>query len=207
MINDNISLLYNKNPKERIPLLINILEEYGIKQRKKIYMQSFDVKASYYVNHLISLISKIDFKLIDSYMFPVETTSNELKSYEIDANDFVSAIDAIRKSQIVISSDEVFPDEDWFDYIFDLSSVQPYQVIIIDNFAKLIEKSNKNIRTIKKIINRYVKKYQAEIILFMDDIDQFNNSFKNWKTAKINDYFSFEFDENNHKILKIDEKE
>ncbi len=201
MINDNVSLLYFKSPKEKIPLLINILEEYGIKQNKKIYMQSFDIKSSYYVNHLISLISKINFKYIDSYMFPIGAKSNDLKNYKINANKFVEAIEKIRKSNISISTSKIYDDEDWLDYIFNYS----YQVIIIDNFDKFIEKSNKNTKTIIKTINNYTKKYKAEIILFTNDIKKIN-TFKNFKTSIINDSFIFEYDKHNHQILNIVER-
>lgn len=207
MTNDHVSLLYSKNSKEKIPLLINLLKEYGIHQKKKIYIQSFDMKASYYVHHLISLISKIDFKIIDSYMFPVGAKNNEMKNCKIDAEQFVMAIEAIRESDIVISSSKAFPDEDWLDYVFDLSSIQPYQVIIIDNFDKFIEESNKNLRTIQKIINCYVKKYKAEVILFMSHLEKYDQSFQNWKVTHINDSFIFEYDKNNHQILRILEKE
>ena len=112
-MNENISVISSRNPKERIPLLLNILYEYGINDKKSIYVQSFDVNSSYYINHLISLISKIDFKLVDSYMFPVGVKSNKLKSEKIDTKKFVSAIEEIRNSDIVISSSKIFNQELW----------------------------------------------------------------------------------------------
>ena len=203
-MNENISVISSRNPKERIPLLLNILYEYGINEKKSIYVQSFDVNSSYYINHLISLISKIDFKLVDSYMFPVGAKSNKLKSEKIDTKKFVSAIEEIRNSDIVISSSKIFNQELWLDYVFDIDSIKPYQVIIIDNFNEFVLKTEEYISTVRKRINEYSKKYNAEIILFINDSDipNYNTHFK---ISNINKPFKFEYDKSNHIITNIEE--
>ncbi len=203
-MNENISVISSRNPKERIPLLLNILYEYGINEKKSIYVQSFDVNSSYYINHLISLISKIDFKLVDSYMFPVGAKSNKLKSEKIDTKKFVSAIEEIRNSDIVISSSKIFNQELWLDYVFDIDSIKPYQVIIIDNFNEFVLKTEEYISTVRKRINEYSKKYNAEIILFINDSDipNYNTHFK---ISDINKPFKFEYDKSNHSITNIEE--
>ena len=107
-MNDNISVILSDNLKFRMPLLINILEEYGIRKQKKVYMQAFLFNSSYYVNHLISLISKIDFKLVESYMFPVGAKINSLTKENIDYDKFMLALEKIRDSHIVISSNKIY---------------------------------------------------------------------------------------------------
>lgn len=201
-MNDNISVISSRNPKERIPLLINILYEYGIRQEKRILFQNFDIDTSFYINHLLSLISKIDFKLIESYMLPVDE-DNHLKNKDIDNKTFLTALEKIRKSHIVIKNYKSWKDGNWLDYIFNFNN--PYSVIIIDNFATFIEKTKMDINTIKRRINQYSKKYNAEIILFINDSKLKKYSFPNWKKSKVNEPFRFKFDKDNYSILEIKE--
>ena len=196
-MNDNISVILSDNLKFRMPLLINILEEYGIRKQKKVYMQAFLFNSSYYVNHLISLISKIDFKLVESYMFPVGAKINSLTKENIDYDKFMLALEKIRDSHIVISSNKIF-NENWLNYIFD----NTYDVVIIDDFDKFIKESNKNIKTIKKKIEKYCKKYNSQVILFAKD-SILKNEFLDWKIAKIDDPLEFVFDDKNYNIIDI----
>ena len=203
-MNSNISVISSRNPKERIPLLVNILYEYGIKQNKSIYFQAFDINTTFYVNHLISLISKIDFKLVESYMFPVITKSEKLRNQKIDTQKLFTAIETIRNSNINISSNKVLDKENWLDYVFDYSL--PYSVIIIDNFKTFIDKVDIDINIIKKHINKYCQKFNAEVILFMNDSDKDKYSFPRWKNSQVSDAFIFEFDKSNYNILDIRER-
>ncbi len=200
-MNDNISVILSDNLNNHIPLLINILEVYGIREQKKIYLQSFIFNSSYYVNRLISLISKIDFKLVESYMFPVGAKTKAVTKEKIDYNKFVLAIEKIRKSYIVISNNKVF-DEDWLDYIFDKNTIESYDVIIIDDFDKLLKESNKDIKMIKKTIEEYSKKNNTYVILFTED-SKLKNKFLDWKIAKVNDSLKFVFDDKNYNIIDI----
>ncbi len=200
-MNDNISVILSDNFKNCMPLLINILEEYGIRERKRVYVQSFLLNFSHYVNHLISLISKIDFKLVESYMFPIKAKTVALTKEKIDYNEFMLALEKIRNSNIVISSNKVF-DEEWLNYIFDKNIIEPYDVIIIDDFDKLLRKSNKDIKLIKKIIEEYSKQNNTYIILFTTD-GTLKNKFINWKFAKLNNPLKFVFDDKNYNIIDI----
>lgn len=200
-MNDNISVILSDNLNNHIPLLINILEVYGIKQQKRIYMQSFIFHSSYYLNHLISLISKIDFKLVKSYMFPIGSKRKILTKEPINYNKFLLALEKIRKSNIVISSNKVF-NEDWLNYIFEKNPIEPYDVIIIDDFNKLLQKSHKDIKTIKETIEQYSKKHNTHIILFTKD-NVLKNNFNNWKIAKVNDPLAFVFNHNNYNLIDI----
>ncbi len=200
-MNDNISVILSDNLKKRIPMLINILEEYGIREQKKVYMQAFLFNSSNYVNKLISLISKIDFKLVESYMFPVGAKRNTLKKEKIDYNKFILTLEKIRNSNIVISSNKIF-NEDWLDYIFDKTTIEPYDVIIIDDFDKFLKKSNKDIKTIKKTIEEYSKKHNTSIILFAKD-SILENNFLDWKIAKVDEPLKFVFDDKNYNIIYI----
>ncbi len=199
-MNECISLICSRSPKERIPLLLNFLYEYGILQNKKVYLQSFDLSSYYYINRLVSLISKIEFRLVESYMFPIETKTLSLKKEKMDYNEFMSALEKIRNSHIVISSNKVF-NEDWLDYIFD-KTIEPYDVIIINDFDKLLKKSHKDIKTIKKTIEQYSEKYNTYVILFAKD-SVLINKFLDWKIAKVNDPLEFVFDDKNYNLIDI----
>ncbi len=205
-MNENISILTSKKPREKFPLLINILKEYGLNQKKKIYLQSFELYQSYYVNHLIALISGADFLLVESYMFPTGAKSRDLKKRRINGLKFVSAIEKIRDTNICISDSKIFENESWLDYVFDLSSTKAYQVIIIDNFEEFIRKTNENINVIKSKINKYCQKYKAEIILFMDDKDILKYDFSDWKISSIDSPFHFVFNNKNYKLLSVEER-
>lgn len=200
-MNDNISVILSKNFKKRIPLLINILEEYGIKEQKRVYMQAFLFPSSYYVNRLISLISKIDFKLTESYMLPTKAKTNFLAKSKLDYHKFMLALEKIRKANIIISSHKVFK-EDLLDYIFDEGVIEPYDAIIIDDFDSFLEKSNKDIETIKQAIEAYSKKHNTYVILFMKD-SNLKNHFLNWEIAQIDDPLEFKFDDKNYNIIDI----
>ncbi len=170
-------------------------------QKKKVYLQSFNLSSYYYINRLISLISKIDFKLVESYMFPIGTKIDILTKERIDYNEFMLALEKIRNSRLVISSNKIFND-DWLDYIFDKTTIKPYDVIIIDNFDKFLKESNKDIKTIKRTIQKYSKKYNTCVILFTKD-DILRNQFLDWNFAKINDSLKFVFDDKNYNIIDI----
>ncbi len=200
-MNESISVILSNNLKNRIALLINILEEYGIGERKKVYMQSFLFPSSYYVNRFISLISKIDFKLVESYMFPVGAKTNTFKKEKINHHEFLLALEKIRNSHIVISSQKIFKD-DWLDYVFDKTINEPYDVIIIDDFDKFLKESKKDIKTIKKKIEEYSKKYNTCIILFAKD-SRLKNKFLDWKIAKVEEPLKFVFDDKNYNIIDI----
>ncbi len=199
-MNDNISVILSDNFKNRMPLLINILEEYGIREQKRVYMQTFLFNSSYYVNHLISLISKIDFKLVESYMFPVGSKTKTLINKKIDYNEFMSALEKIRNSHIVVSSNKIF-NEDWLDYIFD-KTIEPYDVIIIDDFDRFLKESYEDIKTIKKTIEGYSKKNNTCVILFAKD-ETLKNKLLGWKIAKVNEPLEFMFDDKNYNIIDI----
>ena len=203
-MNQHISVIWSKNAKERLPLLINILYEYGIKQNKSIYFQAFDLNSHLYVNHLIALISKIDYKLVESYMYPTMAKSNNLQNQKIDVGKFMLALETIRKAKITISNTKIL-EEDWLNYVFDYSL--PNSVIIIDNFKTFIDKVNIDMNLIKKHINRYSQKFKAEIILFMNNSDKEKYTFKRWVNAQVNEPFILEFEEQNHNILDINRKE
>ena len=203
---ENINVICSKSPKERIPLLTNFLYLYGIKENKNVYLQTFLLNSSYYVNQLISYISNIDFKIIESYMVPFTIKSNCLKRQKINSEDFIYALEKIRKSNIVISSTKIFEEQDWIDYIFDFN--HEYQIIIVDNFADLLTKTKKSFKQIKLKIEKYSKKYNPKIILFMSEKELIKYHFSNWKISYIDKPFVFKYDKNNHIadiILKEDE--
>ena len=150
------------------------------------------------VECLYYLISKIEFKLVESYMFPVGPKIHGLINQKIDYNEFLSALEQIRKSNIIVSSNKVF-NEDWLDYIFD-KTIEPYDVIIIDDFDNFLKESNKDIKTIKETIEEYSKKNDTSIILFAKD-NVLVNKFLNWKIAKANDPLEFVFDDKSYLIL------
>lgn len=204
-MNENISVISSRNPKERIFLLINILYLYGIKENKKIYMQSFLLHTSYYVNRLISYISKIDFKIIESYMFPVSNKNNTLKYKNINMKDFTFALKKIKESNIVIKDSKILDEQDWIDYIFNLNN--EYQVIIIDNFECLLKNTKNSFKEIKIKIEKYSKKYNTNVILFINEKELTKYKFNNWKVSNINSPFTFTFNKNNNHLLDINLKE
>ena len=204
-MNENISVISSRNPKERIFLLINILYLYGIKENKKIYMQSFLLHTSYYVNRLISYISKIDFKIIESYMFPVSNKNNTLKYKNINMKDFTFALKKIKESNIVIKDSKILDEQDWIDYIFNLNN--EYQVIIIDNFEYLLKNTKNSFKEIKIKIEKYSKKYNTNVILFINEKELTKYKFNNWKVSNINSPFTFTFNKNNNHLLDIKLKE
>lgn len=183
-MNERISLIYSRNPKERIPLLINILDLYGIKEQKTIYMQSFLLRTSYYVNRLISHLSKINFQVIESYMFPVGAKTNALKEQKINVQDFILALEKVRHANIVISSSKVFPEQDWVDIIFDFDN--EYQIIIIDSLEDLLKNTTKSFKCLKNTMEKYSQRYNAQIILFMNEKEFKKYNFTNWQVSSIN---------------------
>ena len=206
-VKEDISIICSRNPKERIPMLINILYEYGIKEKKKVYMQTFDLNSSYYINRLLSLITKTDFRLIESYMFPIGAKIKELQKTKINYKNFMMALEMLRESNIVISSSKVFSEESWLDYIFNQDIKDSYDVIIIDNFAKFLESCHEDAKVVKKVIQNYSQKYKASIILFASENDEFKEIFSNWQITKINETLTFIFDPFNYNILDIVRKD
>ena len=134
-------------------------------------------------------------------MFPVGAKRNTLKKEKIDYNKFILTLEKIRNSNIVISCNKIFH-EDWLDYIFDKTTIEPYDVIIIDDFDKFLKKSNKDIKTIKKTIEEYSKKHNTSIILFAKD-SILENNFLDWKIAKVDEPLKFVFDDKNYNIIYI----
>ena len=81
----------------------------------------------------------------------------------------ISAIEKIRKANVSISSSKINEKENWLDDLFDLSTIEPYQVIIIDNFDKFLKVCNEDTIMVKKTIQEYSKKYHTMIILFTNN--------------------------------------
>ena len=183
---ENISIICSKSLKERICLLINILYLDGIKENKNIYMQTFLLKPTYYVNQLISYMTNVEFKIVESYMKPFSIKSNKLKQININKEDLVMALEKIRKANIVISSNKVFKEKDWLDYIFDLDN--KYQI-----------------KNIKKKIEEYSEKYNAKIILFIDEKELIKYQFFDWKVSYVDKPFKFKYDKCNHLIDIVEE--
>ena len=200
---ENISIICSKSLKEKICLLINILYLDGIKENKNIYMQTFLLKPTYYVNQLISYMTNVEFKIVESYMKPFSIKSNKLKQININKEDLVMALEKIRKANIVISSNKVFKEKDWLDYIFDLDN--KYQIIIVDNFEELVNKSRKSFKKIKKKIEEYSEKYNAKIILFIDEKELIKYQFFDWKVSYVDKPFKFKYDKCNHLIDIVEE--
>lgn len=200
---ENISLIYSNDITERYKFLINLLKEYGINQNKKIYLYSFELNYNYYVNHLISLLSKIDYLVIVSYMNPTMTMSLELQSKKIDRDSFIDAIETVRNSNIIISSTKVFEEESYLEYIFNLEKIEPYDVVIIDDFRSFVNKTEENVDEIIKHIEKYIKKFNTEVVLFIDEDDLEKYNLENIKKSSLDENIKFIYDENNFDIKEL----
>ena len=128
--------LINVKERRKVPLIIELLEEFSIENNYKTYLFSLGIRSRYYNNALISKLSGIPKKIIQKYEYPylLIVKNNQDK---IDKEKYIKAIEIIQNSNIYMS-DTILFDEDIVDYLL-LDSLE--DILIIDNLYNFIMKS------------------------------------------------------------------
>ena len=195
-----ISIITSKNLNERIPFLINLINEYAIKEHKSVYMPLFAVQKKYYLSKLIALLSGESYKLIETYLDPTLGVSHT-QNQKINAEKFVSALEKIRASNLILNSTK-FLDETYLEYIF--LYYTKYNCIIIDDFEAFLKNTPEDVETIFKVIKKYCKETKSEVIIFMNEnqIEDYQIPH-NIKISRIDSEIKITYNPKNFKIEEV----
>ncbi len=159
---DNKVTLINVKERGKVDLILELLENFSIKNNYKTYLFSLGIKNTYYNNALISKLSGIPKKIIQKYEYPYLGISKNNKD-KIDREKYIKTIENIQNSNIYMSDTIIF-NEDIVDYILpDMHE----DILIIDNLYNFITKSNYSETEIFKKLNK--TKMIDNIILFTNN--------------------------------------
>lgn len=167
--NHSISLL--------LPIIIDSLNELGIKENKKVFMYSVENERNYYIGKLISLISGIDFRTIDNYCNICNPWINSNKKV-LDITEhkkYIESMDKVISSDLLIT-DKNYTNDDIIDYILldKDENVERSDIIIIDNLKKILNLTKYTKEEVILRFKNYSKKYKTKFLLFSvnNDLDE-----------------------------------
>ena len=167
--NNSISLL--------LPIITDTLNEFGIKQNKKIFMYLVEEERNYYIGKLVSLISGIDFRTIDNYCNTCNPWINSNKKVlEVTEHKrYIEAMDKVISSNLLIT-DKNYTNDDVIDYILldEEENIERSAIIIIDNLKKLLTFTKYTKEEVILKFKNYSKKYKTKFLLFSvnNDLDE-----------------------------------
>lgn len=169
ILENDITVIASRPLNGKVNLTLDVLYEFGIKQKKKIRMFHFDNPSSFYVEKLTSLISNIDEREIHEYFHPCRHQRNHLK---IKAKPFIKALEKVINSNIeMVDLEFGIVLEDMLDYLLDYDEKYLTDLIIIDTFDSLVKKSKFPKDEVLRKLKEYAKKYHTKIVL-LSNVDR-----------------------------------
>lgn len=166
---ENISVIASKPLQGRIHVLLYLLEELGIKQKKRIKVISFDGSSIWYTSKMVSYLSGISYDLVHKAYYPCLEASKTKE--KIDPLRFMAAVNKLQKSFIYMSDCDFLLDEkiDWCDEIVDSTiDTESYDYLLINTFDCLEKRSKYTGKEIMKKLSSYAKRTFTKIILICD---------------------------------------
>lgn len=177
ILNSNITLITTRISL-KTKIIINLLNSLSICDNKKTRLFSFNVSSEFYMRKLISFLSGIDNRLLIKYFYP-HLGIGKNNQEKIERNKFIEAIEKIQDSQIIMTSEKVFPKEDYLDYILENLETD---VLIIDNITTLLKKTKYSFKRVLKRLNEDSLNNDHHIVLLINnfktsDIDKIKKQF------------------------------
>ena len=191
IINNNITLIIT-TPFAKSLLITNILNELSIKDNKKTVLFSFGIRSEYYFKKLLSFLSGINIRLINKYLYPYATLSKNNKD-KIESNNFISALEKIQSSNIIMIDQNKFTYKEYLDYILNYNEIE---TIIIDNFNSILSNEFYSIEEIFKIINKKNNKHYVFLVPDKNNeqdkiINKFSKYINNFILVNGNNYLDY----------------
>jgi len=191
IINNNITLIIT-TPFAKSLLITNILNELSIKDNKKTVLFSFGIRSEYYFKKLVSFLSGINIRLINKYLYPYATLSKNNKD-RIESNNFISTIEKIQSSNIIMIDENKFTYKDYMNYILNYNDADN---IIIDNFNSILSNEFYSIEELFKIINKKNNKHYVFLIPDKNNeqdkiINKFSKYINNFILVNGNNYLDY----------------
>ncbi len=195
-----ISVITSKKRNEKVPFLINLINEYAIKEHKSVYVPLFAVQKNDYLSKLIALLSKEPYELIKTYLDPTLRVSHA-QNKKINMEKVVSAIEKIRDSNLVLSRTK-FLDETYLEYLF--LYYTKYDCIIIEDFDAFLKNTLEDIDTIFKVIKKYCEETKGEVIIFMNEKELKEYKIPhNIKIGRLDNEIKITYNPKNFKIEEV----
>ena len=184
ILKEDITVLASRPMNGRVQIILDFLSKYGILKQKKIIMFGIDDPSSFYIEKLVSLISKIDGKEIKSYFHPC---SDFKKSLHIKES-FTKAIKILGSSNIIMC-DLAFVhfSIDILDYILEYDEVKNVDIMILNTIDGIIQKSNYEVEEILEKIKKYARKYHTHFII-LSNVDRKSEVREKQRIIDINYY-------------------
>ncbi len=168
----------------KIPLIVSLLQKLAIDENRELFLYSFRIRSDFYCDKLISSLSGIDYKLIQSYRYPhVEISKN--KKEKIDRDSYIEAIERIQRSHLLMSSQKGILDEDIVDYLLEDTD---FELLLIDDFDYLVLESRYDKETIMKRLEQYARNHRVMILLGGDQI-RIQEFQKQYQSPSISFYY------------------
>lgn len=147
----------------KAPLLINILNELAIKEKRRVHVYPIEMNSVYYNAKLIAYLSGIDINLVRKYVYPwcFHEKKETMNAYEKDK--FISAIEQIGKSSLDMTS---IKNGSILNSIRDMLDDEEKEYIIIDNIDLFIKRTNSSYENVLELMQKYAQKNHTKFILF-----------------------------------------
>lgn len=207
---DNLNLVVSdKGNYMNVSIILSVLNEGAIKEKKSIYMYCIENNKTYYMSRLISLVTGIDIDTVHNYCNPCDCYNGlNKKILEFSEYDnYLNGMKMIIESDLMIAGytdglGEHIISRDPLDTILLESSndleLKKIDIIIIDSLSKLIKYSKYDREEIIKRIKAYSLRYNVKFLIFdcwnhfvdSKGIDNIINVREDEKSGKINLSFS-----------------
>lgn len=147
----------------KAPLLINILNELAIKEKRRVHVYPIEMNSVYYNAKLIAYLSGIDINLVRKYVYPwyFHEKKETMNAYEKDK--FISAIEQIGESHLYMTSIRNGPIPNSISNMLDDEEME---YIIIDNIDIFIKRTNSSYENVLELMQKYAQKNHTKFILF-----------------------------------------
>lgn len=188
VLDNKLSVIASRPMCGKMNMLLYILEEFGINQKKRINLFNLDANNTWYTINLISLLSELSKEEIHYCFYPCNKESKGKQG--IDRDKFVDTIETLRKSNIYMCDFNFILDEntDIIDYILEEEiELKPGDFIIINSFDELVQKSKYPIEEILLKLY-YCAKYEVCHIIILSNVKREAEERKRPKLTDINFY-------------------
>ena len=178
IMESNLTILGARPGCGRPAIEAEFLYKYVIEKNKKTFLFSFSDDDTFYIEHLISRMTDISPFDIRHYFHPCYGTSKNNK--RIDRDKFIDAIETIQRRKFYINANP-FISNDYLDYILEFNDLESFDIIIIDDLDRLLQKSKYTVDEILTRLKESCKKHNTHIIFD----NQLSRDIFKWKNRKI----------------------
>lgn len=152
----------------RISILLHLIELLTIRNQYSIHIHSIRGKEDYYHQKLICFLSRIPCDILRKYYYPYAEISKNNKT-KINKTQWINAIEQLQNLPLIITSEKTDPTKDYLDYLFEKTKED---VLVIDDFSLLLQKTNHSKNQVFQRIKEFCETEKKHVIFLISSSNE-----------------------------------